>query len=165
MVNNLKIINFLQDFGCAREKQLQIIFDDNNNFKSILQSNMVSKKQDIFIHNTKTINDKMLIALDILCKYKGRYIKFYKNYDPIVITFLTNENLLYHIIVADKDNEKGIVKLVNSYPISLPKADRLILVFSDNGELGNIDCQIPFVYTSYPDYEILNNNSNDDEID
>ena len=76
MIDKLKIINFLQDFGCAKERQLQIIFDDkNNNFKNILTGNMISKKQDIFVHNTKTINDKMLIALDILCKYKGRYMK------------------------------------------------------------------------------------------
>ena len=157
----LKVINFLQDFGCAKLEHLQKLFeDDKNNFKNILQSNMVSKKQDIFVHNTKTINDKMLIALDILCKYKGRYIKFYKNYDPIVITFLTNENLLYHVIVADKDNEKGIVKLVNSYPLSLPKADRLILAFPDSGELQNIDCDIPFLYTSYPDLEVLNDDEN-----
>ena len=99
--------------------------------KRILTGNMISKKQGIFVHNTKTINDLMLIALDILYKYKGRYIKFYKGYDSIIITFLTKDNLLYHIIVADEKNKKGIVKLVNSYPLSLPKADRLILAFPD----------------------------------
>ena len=160
MVNNnqAKILNFLQDFGCAKVEQLQILYDDkNNNFKNILASNMVSKKGDIFIHNTtKRINEKMLIALDILCKYKGRFINFYQGYEPIFITFLTNENLLYHIIVADKENEKGIVKLVNSYPLSLPKADRLILAFPDAGELKNIGCDIPFLYTSYPGLEVLN---------
>ena len=150
MVNNLKIINFLQDFGCARINQLQILYDDkNNSFKSILTSNMVSRKK---------INEKMLIALDILCKYKNRFVKFYQGYDPILITFLTGENLLYHIIVADKENEKGIVKLVNSYPLSFPKADKLILSFPDRGELENIECDIPFLYTTYPEYEIVNNN-------
>lgn len=34
-----------------------------------------------------------------------------------VITFLTKDNLLYHIIVAEEDNKKGIIKLVNSYPL------------------------------------------------
>ena len=161
MVNNLKIINFLQDFGCARINQLQILYDDkNNSFKSILTSNMVSRKGDILVHNTKKINEKMLIALDILCKYKNRFVKFYQGYDPILITFLTGENLLYHIIVADENNKKGIVKLVNSYPLSLPKADRLILAFPDSGELQNIDCDIPFLYTSYPDLEVLNDDEN-----
>ena len=46
---------------------------------------------------------------------------------------------MYHIIVADEENKKGIVKLVNSYPLSLPKADRLILAFPDGGELENIE--------------------------
>lgn len=157
MVDKLKVINFLQDFGCARLNQLQILYGDaNNNFNNVLNGNMVSKKGDIFVHNTKKINDKMLIALDILCKYKYKLAKFYQGYEPVLITFLTKENLLYHIIVADEENKKGIVKLVNAYPLSLPKADRLILAFPDGGELENIDCDIPFLYTAYPELEVLN---------
>lgn len=123
---------------------------------------MVSKKGDIFVHNTQRIDDNMIIALDILCKYKNRFVKFYKGYEPVYITFLTNENLLYHIIVANEQNKKGIVKLINSYPLSLPKADRLILAFPDRGELQNIDCQIPFLYTSYPDLEVLNDDEDNE---
>lgn len=123
---------------------------------------MISKKGDIFVHNTQRIDDNMLIALDILCKYKNRFVKFYKGYEPIYITFLSNENLLYHIIVATEENKKGIVKLVNSYPLSLPKADRLILAFPDRGELQNIDCQIPFLYTSYPELEVLNDDEDEE---
>lgn len=157
MVDKIKIINFLQDFGCARLDQLQILYGEKeNNFKNILQGNMVSRKGDIFVHNTRKINDKMLIALDILCKYKYKLVNFYQGYEPVFITFLTNENLLYHVIVADEDNKKGIVKLVNAYPLSLPKADRLILAFPDGRDLSNIECNIPFLYTAYPDLEVLN---------
>ena len=157
MVNRLKVINFLQDFGCARLAQLQKLYgEENNNFKNVLDGNMVSKKGDIFVHNTKRIDEKMLIALDILCKYKNKFVRFYQGYEPVYITFLTKENLLYHIIVADEENKKGIVKLVNSYPLSLPKADRLILAFPDDEELKNIDCDIPFLYTAYPELEVLN---------
>lgn len=157
MVDKLKVINFLQDFGCARLNQLQVLYgENNNNFNNVLTSNMVSKKGDIFVHNTRKINDKMLVALDILCKYKHKLVKFYQGYEPVFITFLTKENLLYHIIVADDDNKKGVVKIINSYPLSLPKADRLILAFHDGGELENIDCSIPFLYTSYPDLKVLN---------
>ena len=158
MVNKLKVINFLQDFGCARLDQLQKLYgEENNNFKNVLDGNIVSKKGDIFVHNTKRIEEKMLIALDILCKYKNKFVRFYQGYEPVYITFLTKENLLYHIIVADEENKKGIVKLVNSYPLSLPKADRLILAFPDDEELKNIDCDIPFLYTAYPELEVLNN--------
>lgn len=157
MVDKLKVINFLQDFGCARLDQLQILFKDkNNNFKSILDSNMVSKKGNIFVHNTRKIDDKMIVALDILCKYRNKLVKFYVGYYPIYISFLTKENVLYHIIVADEENSKGIVKLVNSYPLSLPKADKLILAFPDERELENIDCEIPFLYTSYPSLQVIN---------
>lgn len=157
MVDKAKVINFLQDFGCSRLNQLQILFNDkNNNFKNVLDSNMVSKKGNIFVHNTKRINDKMLIALDILCKYKPRLANYYLGYDPVIISFLSKDNLLYHIIVADEGNKRGIVKLVNSYPLSLPKADRLILAFPDGGELENIDCEIPFLYSTYPGLEVLN---------
>ena len=157
MVDKIKIINFLQDFGCARLDQLQILYGEKeNNFKNILQGNIVSRKGDIFVHNTRKINDKMLIALDILCKYKYKLVNFYQGYEPVFITFLTNENLLYHVIVADEDNKKGIVNLVNAYPLSLPKADRLILAFPDGRDLSNIECNIPFLYTAYPDLEVLN---------
>lgn len=157
MVDKAKVMNFLQDFGCSRLNQLQILFNDkNNNFKNVLDGNMISKKGDIFVHNTKRINDKMLIALDILCKYKPRLSNYYLGYDPVIISFLSKDNLLYHIIVADEGNKRGIVKLVNSYPLSLTKADRLILAFPDGEELENIDCEIPFLYSTYPGLEILN---------
>ncbi len=157
MVDKLKVINFLQDFGCARLTQLQILYnDENNNFRNILDGNMVSKKGDVFVHNTKKINDKMLIALDILCKYKNRFVKFYQGYEPVFITFLTKDNLMYHIIVADEENQKGVVKIINSYPLSIPKADRLILAFPNGEELENIECEIPFLYSTYPGLEVLN---------
>ena len=160
MVDTLKVVNFLQDFGCARLNHLQLLFEDNkNNFKSVLSGNMVSKKEDIFVHNTKRIDKKMLIALDILCKYKTRkrLSKYCLGYDPVVISFISSENLKYHIIIATEENRKGIVKKVNSYPLSIPKVDKLILAFPDSGELENIECTIPFLYTSYPELEVLNN--------
>lgn len=158
MINELKVINFLQDFGCARVEHLQKLFNnENDNFKNILSSNMVSRKGDIFVHNTRKIDNKILVALDVLCKYKDRLSKYYLGYDPVAITFLTKNNTMYHIIVADEENKKGIVKIVNSYPLSLPKVDKLILVFPDEQELENIDCPIPFLYAIYPGLEIINN--------
>lgn len=157
MIDKLKVINFLQDFGCAKLNQLQILYnDENNNFNNVLNGNIVSKKGDIFVHNTKKINDKMLIALDILCKYKNRFVKFYQGYEAVFITFLTKDDLMYHIIVADEENQKGVVKLINSYPLSLPKADRLILAFPNGEQLENIECEIPFLYSTYPGLEVLN---------
>ena len=74
----------------------------------------------------------------------------------ITVTFFTKENLQYHIIVADEDNKKGIIKIVNAYPLSFPKVARLILAFPDVGELENIECSIPFLYTVFPELEVLN---------
>ena len=157
MVDNSKVINFLQDFGCATLEQLKILFGiENNNFKKVLIGNMVSRKGNIIAHNTKRINEKMLIALDILCKYKSRLYKYYLGYHPIQITFISREHLVYHIIVADEDNKKGIVKIINGYPNSLPKADKLILAFPDEEQLEYIECDIPFLYCTYPDLEIIN---------
>lgn len=159
MVDKVKVINFLQDFGCAKLEQLQILFNDKTeNFKSIVSSNMISKKDNIFVHNTKKIDNNMLVAIDILCQYKKnkRLTKFYLGNKPIYISFLTKENLMYHIVVADEENKKGIVKIINNYPLSLPKADKLILAFTDGGELENITCDIPFLYCTYPNLEIIN---------
>jgi hypothetical protein len=161
MIDKLKVINFLQDFGCAKLEHLQILFDSkNNNFRNILSSNMVSKKGDIFVHNTRRIDENMLVALDILCKYKlkNSLSKYQFGYDPVSISFLTKDDLLYHIIVANEENKKGIVKKVNSYPLSISKADRIILAFPDRGELQNIECDIPFLYCTYPDYKVINTN-------
>lgn len=153
---NTKIINFLQDFGSAKIEHLQRLFDEyNNNFKNILSTNVVSKKRDIFVHNTQKIDDNMLVALDILCRYKGRFITFHRNNFPIYITFLTKDNLLYHIIVADEGNKKGIIKLVNS-PLSLPKADRLILAFPNREDVDKITTNIPFLYCTYPNLDVVN---------
>ena len=159
-----KIINFLQDFGSARIDQLQRLFDEyNNNFRSILSS-MISRKGNIFVHNTQKIDDNMLVALDILCRYKGRFVTFHKNNFPIYITFLTKDHLLYHIIVADKKKKKGIIKLINS-PLCLPKADRLILAFPDREDVDKITTNIPFLYCTYPDLDVVNDEiTEDDEI-
>ncbi len=157
MVDKTKVINFLQDFGCAKLEHLQILFnEERNNFKSILDGNMISKKKDIFVHNTRRINNRMLVALDILCKFKDRIINYYIGYDPVLITFLNKDNLVYHIIVADEDNIKGIIKNVNAYPLSIPKADKLILAFPNEYELENIECEIPFIYVTYPEFNIIN---------
>lgn len=158
MIDKMKVINFIQDFGCAKLEQLQILYDDkNNNFKNILDGNTVSKKGNVFVHNTKRIDEKMLVALDVLCKYKGKFKQFYKGYEPIYITFLNNDNILYHIIVADTENKKGVVKLINSYPLSLPRADKLILLFPSKEEISDINCEIPFLYCTYPNLEVINN--------
>jgi len=155
MTDKLKVINFLQDFGCARLEHLQILFKDyNNNFNNILTSNIVTKKDDIFVYNNQKIDNKMLIALDILCKYKGRFVKYYINYEPICITFLSHDNLLYHIIVADEINEKGIIKKVNN-PACLPDADKYILAFKDDFMLENIKTTKPFLYCVYPSLDII----------
>ena len=51
----IKVINFLQDFGCATLKQLQTLYNKpNDNFKDILTGNFVRKKGDIFIHNKQS---------------------------------------------------------------------------------------------------------------
>ena len=157
MVDKTKVINFLQDFGCAKLEHLQILFnDEKNNFKSITDGNVISRKKDIFVHNTRKINERMLVALDILCKFKSRLSKFYLGYDPIFITFLTKDNLVYHIIVANEENAKGIVKIINAYPLSLPKADRLILAFPNSSQLENIECEASFIYVTYPGCNIIN---------
>ena len=154
----IKVANFLQDFGCAKLKHLQTIFEDEkNNFKSLLSTNMISKKGDVFVHNTQKIDEKKLVALDIFCMFKYKLKHFYIGLEPIQLTFLTKDNLIYHIIVADEEHKKGITKLVNAYPFSLPKADKLILAYPDREELDKIECQIPFIYTIYPNLEIINN--------
>ena len=99
MDDKLKVINFIQDFGCATLKQLQILFNKpNNNFKDILSSNVISRKGDIFVHNTATIDMKMIYAIDILCKYKNRFKYFHTRINTINKRSITHNLILATII-------------------------------------------------------------------
>lgn len=91
---------------------MQILFNKpNDNFKDILARNIISRKRNIFVHNAQEIDMKMIYTLDVLRKYKGRYKQFHKFF-PIYITFLAKDNTLYNITVTDKENEKGLLKLL-----------------------------------------------------
>lgn len=50
MIDKTKVINSLQNFGCARLDQLHILFNDNmEKFNSLLSNNMVIKKDNILL--------------------------------------------------------------------------------------------------------------------
>lgn len=152
----IKIINFLQDFGCASLTQLQILFNKpNDNFKSILSNKLISKKGDIFVHNTERINKKMIAAIEVLCQYKGRFKQFHKGYDPIYITFLTKDNILYNIMVTDKSNENGVLKLLEINSPSIPEADRNIILFEDEYCFDKIKFSNSYIYCTYPELKII----------
>lgn len=150
-----KIINFLQDFGCSSQEQLNILFGNNIDFKYILGTGNVSKKGNTYIHNLKVFDKKMIAALDVLCKYKGRYKNFHANFNPIYITFLTNENVLYHIIVTDKNDEKGVLKLLKNVEFSIPDADKLIILFEDLEMYSKLECKKQYLYCTYPPVKIV----------
>ena len=156
MVDNVKVINFLQDFGCAKLEHLQILFEDKKkSFKQILNSNMVSKRGDIFVHNTRTLNEKMLIALDILCVFKPVAKRYCPGSNPSIITFYTTENWKCNILIADKENQKGMVKFLNSKIEFMHNTDKLLVVFYDDTEVENIECEIPIYYIIYPKLEVI----------
>ena len=121
----------------------------------ILSGNFVSKKGDIFVHNTQRIDEKMLVALDLLCLFKPKVKKYCLGDEPTVITFITKDNLVYHIIVVDENSKESMVKILNSKTCPITEADKLILAFPDISERENIKCRIPFVYVIYPELEII----------
>lgn len=156
-----KIINFVQDFGCCTLKQLQILYNKpNDNFKDILQGNFVNRKGDIFVYHKATIDMKMIYALDVLCRYKKRLKEYYKRYDPVYITFLTKDNILYNIIVTNKSDEQGVLKLLKNNAPTIPEADKFILLFEDETCFNDIICSTPFAYCVYPSLKIIQKNKN-----
>lgn len=133
-------------------KQLQVLYNKpNDNFKDILTGNFVSKKGDIFIHNNAELNMKTINVLNVLCRYKGRFKQFHKGYDPVYITFLTKDNVLYNVIVTDKNSEQGVLKLLKVNSPIIPEADKFILLFQDDLCFDNIECKTPFAYCVYPE--------------
>ena len=155
--DKIKVINFLQDFGCATLEQLQILFNKpNDNFKDILARNIIGRKGNIFVHNAQEIDMKMIYALDVLCKYKGRYKQFHRGFYPIYITFLAKDNTLYNIIVTDKENEKGLLKLLRANSPIISEADKFILLFQDSNCFKELECSVPYIYCVYPELRIIN---------
>ncbi len=151
-----KIINFIEDFGCIKEKQLSVLFDcDKSTIKNILHTHFINKKGDVYVHKHKTIDKKILAAIDVLCEYKGRFKQFYKNFEPIYITFLSKSNELYNIIVSEKADEKGIIKMLKNKPSGSWNCDKLIILFEDTEMVDKIEIDIPYLYCTYSPVQIV----------
>lgn len=151
-----KIINFIEDFGCITEKQLNILFNcDKNTLKNILHNHFINKKENVIVHKQKNIDKKVLASLDVLCEYKGRYKQFYKNFEPVYLSFLSKSNELYNIIVSEKADEKGIVKILNNKGNRQWEADKLILLFEDEEMFDKIEINIPYLYCTYLPLKII----------
>lgn len=151
-----KIINFIEDFGCISEEQLKILFDcSKNDIKGILHSHFINKKGNVFVHKHKNIDKKTLAAIDVICEYKGRFKQFYKNFEPIYITFLSKNNELYNIIVSEKADEKGIIKMLKNRPSGSWNCDKLILLFEDTEMIDKIETNIPYLYCTYSPIQII----------
>ena len=88
-----------------------------------------------------------------MCEYKGRYKYFYKNFEPIYISFLGKNNELYDIIVTEKADERGVIKLLKNK--TNWNADKIILLFEDTEMLNKIDINIPYLYCTYPSIKIV----------
>ena len=151
----IKILNFIQEFGCAYQEQIEKIFDCNKSMlKNILHSNLVNKKGNIFVHKQKNIDEKILASIDVLCKYKNRFKSFYKNFYPITITFLSTDNLVYYIIATDKEDEKGVVKLIKNKPLNW-SCDKIILLLKDREIIDKIKSDIPILCCTYLPVEVV----------
>lgn len=151
-----KIINFIEDFGCITEKQLKILFEcDKSIIKNILHTHFINHKGDVFVHKQKNIDKKVIAAIDVLCEYKGRFKQFYKNFEPIYLTFLSKDNEIYNVIVSEKADEKGIVKMLKNKPVGKWNADKLILLFEDTEIINQIETNIPYLCCTYSPVEVV----------
>lgn len=151
-----KIINFIEDFGCITERQLYILFEcDKSTLKNILHHHFINKKDDVFVFKQKRIDKKILAAIDVLCEYKGQYKEFYRNFNPIYLTFLKKNNELYNVIITEKADEKGIIKMLKNKPSKNWKCDKLILLFEDTEMIDKIETDMPYLYCTYPPVDIV----------
>ena len=83
MNDELKIINFIQDFGCATLKQLQILFNKpHDNFKNILSNNVYELSAKEFEENPFK-NIRKYIVLN--GEYTGTVIAFPKGNSGILV--------------------------------------------------------------------------------
>ena len=150
----IKIINFIEDFGCVKVSQLETLFDlDKITLKNILKNHFINKKGDTIIFKNRLIDKKMIAAIDVLCKYKGRYKYFKKDFKPIYISFLSNKDEVYSIIVSEKKDEEGIIKMLNKNENL--NADKIIILFEDELTIGKLIKKSKYLYCLYPDIKII----------
>ncbi len=150
----IKIINFIEDFGCVKVSQLETLFDlDRITLKNILKNHFINKKGDTIIFKNRSIDKKMISALDVLCRYKGRYKYFKKDFKPIYISFLSNKDEVYSIIVSEKKDEEGIIKMLNKNENL--NADKIIILFEDELSIGKLIKKSKYLYCLYPDIRII----------
>ncbi len=81
---------------------------------------------------------------------------YHRGVGQVYIVFITKYNLLYDIIVIDKGNEEGLLKLLKIESPAIPEADRLNLLFEDDECLNKIECNTPYAYCLYPEIKIIN---------
>ena len=154
-----RVLNFIQNFGCATEEQLQKMFGLNkSDFRDILNSNSVSKKKDIYVHNRSISDDKMLAALDVLVEYKGKYTDYYLGNNPVYLCFVCNEEL-YNVVVTDTDNQEGFVKKLNNSPHKFSYAEKYVLLFKDTSMFDKIKFDKPYIYCTYMPVEVIKEES------
>ena len=72
-----------------------------------------------------------------------------------VFKIRTKDNILYNIIVTNKKDEQGVLKLLKNNAPTIPEADKFILLFEDETCFDNIICSTPFAYCIYPSLKII----------
>ena len=63
---------------------------------------------------------------------------------------------MYHIIVSDKCDEKGLLKLLRINSAIISEANKFILLFKDEECFNDIECNVTYVYCVYSEMNIIN---------
>lgn len=72
----------------------------------------------------------------------------------LFILLFLQKNILYNVIVTDKNNEQGVLKLLKINSPIIPEADKFIILFEDDSCFDNI--KTPYAYCVYPELKVIN---------
>lgn len=130
-----EVLQFLLVFNTATVKQLiQLTNCTVQDINYLLSNKLIEKdkKTNFIYHRIRGFDVKVMVALDIICKYKKDIQKYSKGRFPSIINF-TVDDTTYDIIVARTIEQESILQKLDEKSF----ADKVILVI-ENKEMYNV---------------------------
>lgn len=121
-----KIVKLLWDFNSLREEHIMEICDCDENDIDMLMVNKIlvkDKKTKIIRHRAKEINNRNIVAFDVVMEYLDRNPEIKKGQFPVNVTLQTQNNS-YDIIVVTENEVDKLYKEIETKS----KSDKIIII-------------------------------------
>lgn len=149
-----KIVKLLWDFQSLRESHIYKLCDCTENDINLLIANRIivkDNKSKIVRHKTKEINNRNIVAFDVVMDYLDRNPKISKGKFPINVSMKAGY-FSYDIIAIKEVEIDNLFETIDSKS----NADRLIIIIETNDyQKKKINTKRPCYICTFPPLEIV----------